>query len=497
MSVGGKILFAVSCHARQGWLRYAPYCRPLALLLCLLVISRFASAALICSTPGKDGPGAPSGVVNTYYPATASVSAGATSISLGASSGAATAITSGDLLLVIQMQDADINTSNNSNYGSGSGTGAGYTALNQAGLYEFVKANNAVGTGGGTVTLAAGLVNNYRSRAATTSNGQSTFQVVRVPQYTTATVSGTLSAASWDGAKGGIVAIDVAGALTISGTVEADGKGFRGGWGESSATTGPDIDYRTLDTVLGNGTKGEGIAGSPTRMNASFNTNTPTLATSGTTANLGYPDGANTNATKGRGAPGNAGGGGTDGNTANDENAGGGGGGNYAAGGKGGNSWSSNLTVGGEGGAAVPVSNNRIVMGGGGGAGTTNNGTADFLNTYTNPAGNPVPSLAAHAAVAPPVAASSYFGHSPLPDQVPSTPAAAPAITWKTTPPAAAAPAVRSLWRPSSAALPRSTSAAATAATPGAYIAPTMPTGTAPVVAAAVASLPTRRQGSF
>lgn len=346
-----------------------------------------ASAATVCSTPGKDGPGTPSGVVNTYFPGSASVSPGAMSITLGSSSGASTAIAAGDLLLVIQMQDADINTANTSNYGSGSGTGAGYTSQNQTGLYEFVKATNAVGTGGGTVNLATGLFNSYRSRAATATNGQSTFQVIRVPQYTTATVSGTLSAFPWNGSRGGIVAIDVAGALTISGTVEADGKGFRGGWGEASNTTGPDTDYRTLATVLGNGGKGEGTAGTPNKMNqpASFNA-APAQVSTGTS--LGYPNGANTNASKGRGAPGNAGGGGTDGNTNNDENSGGGGGGNYGAGGKGGNSWSSNLPVGGEGGAAAAIAYNRIVLGGGGGAGTSNDSTADIITTYTNPAGN-------------------------------------------------------------------------------------------------------------
>jgi uncharacterized repeat protein (TIGR01451 family) len=328
-------------------------------------------------------------VVNTYYPGTASVSAGATSIALGTSSGAATAIASGDLLLVIQMQDADINSSNNSSYGSGAGTGAGYTNLNQAGLYEFVQATNAVPIGGGTVALATGLSRSYRNRTATAVNGQSTFQVVRVPQYVTATVSGTLDAAPWNGATGGIVAVDVAGALTINGTVEADGKGFRGGWGEVGTTGGGlNTDFVTLDSSLANGTKGEGIAGTPTRMDqpSGFN-GVPAEVTTGYSP--GYPNGTNANATKARGAPGNAGGGGTDGdsNGTNDENSGGGGGGNYSAGGQGGNSWNNNLPVGGEGGAAVPVSNSRIVMGGGGGSGTTNNGTGDTA-TYTSPAGN-------------------------------------------------------------------------------------------------------------
>src|SRR6185503_9290105 len=64
---------------------------------------------------------------NTYYPANqATVNAGATSISLGAVNYGSTAITTGDILLIIQMQGAQLNATNNSNYGANSGTGSGY-----------------------------------------------------------------------------------------------------------------------------------------------------------------------------------------------------------------------------------------------------------------------------------------------------------------------------------------------------------------------------------
>ena len=376
-----NIRLGVSRLGRQGWLRFRPYCRPLILALCLLAFSRPAFSAPFCATPGNDGAGFPSGVINTYYPGTSSASAGATSISVGPPS-PGTPIAAGDLLLVIQMQDADINTSNDSSYG-GSSSGSGYTSLNQAGLYEYVIASSFSSS---SVTITSGLVNSYRSRAASGTNGQSTFQVIRVPQYSTATVIGEVSALAWNGTVGGVLAMDVAGTLTINGTITANGAGFRGGWGESANTTGPFTDYRTRATILGNGMKGEGIAGSPNRMNQPSDFNgAPNQVTSGTS--LGYPDGANTDASKGRGAPGNAGGGGTDGNTANDQNSGGGGGGNFAAGAKGGNSWNSNLPVGGEGGSGVSgLAFNRVVMGGGGGAGTTNNGTADNA-TYFTPAG--------------------------------------------------------------------------------------------------------------
>jgi len=335
-----------------------------------------------CATPGNDGTGPPSGVINTYYPGTASVSAGATSIPVGSPLGSGPAIAAGDLLLIIQMQDADINYSNNSSYGSGSGTGRGSTNLNQTGYYEFARASGAVA--GGFVGITSGLTYSYRNRAASGTNGQSRYQVIRVPQYSSATVSGTVSALNWNGSVGGVVAMDVAGTLTINGTVTADGAGFRGGYGRSiNGGTGANTDYRTSYTNGANGSKGEGIAGTPYYMNrpATFD-GAPVQVTGGS----GYPDGTNSNASYARGAPGNAGGGGTDADAANnDENTGGGGGGNYAAGAKGGNSWSTNLTTGGEGGDGVTgLAFNRIVMGGGGGAGTSNNGTADN-STYLPP----------------------------------------------------------------------------------------------------------------
>ena len=67
-----------------------------------------------CVTPGIDGPNAAlTGVVNSYYPATVSAAAGATTITVGARIPAGSpAIAPGDLLLVIPMQDADINPGN-------------------------------------------------------------------------------------------------------------------------------------------------------------------------------------------------------------------------------------------------------------------------------------------------------------------------------------------------------------------------------------------------
>ena len=155
-----------------------------------------------------------SSVLNTYYPGSASVTAGATSITVGAATGGPggvpSAIAAGNLLLVIQMQDASINDANTIAYGNGS-TGQGFTALNSAGAYEFVTAQSAVGTGGGSITISGagsggGLVFPYHSAAASANAGQSTYQVIVVPQYTTASFSAATppTALAWNGSTGGV-----------------------------------------------------------------------------------------------------------------------------------------------------------------------------------------------------------------------------------------------------------------------------------------------------
>ncbi|HEX8745779.1 MAG TPA: hypothetical protein VF717_01180 [Pyrinomonadaceae bacterium] len=343
------------------------------LVLCLVAFGAAEASAQTCATPGKDGAGGSlSGVVNTYYPGNASASAGATSITLGAPAGAATTITTGDLLLVIQMQDAQINDNNNSSYGDGvtSDPGSGSSAVNQSGLYEYVVATSNAGS---TVSIRGagtnnGLVNAYATATATNSRGQRRFQVVRVPQYLSATLTSGLTAMPWNGRTGGILAIDVSGALNLgSASVSVDGMGFRGGGARQLAgdTGCANTDYRNTTANTCHGIKGEGIAGTPRYV---YDPSTLSVLD---TAVEGYPNGATA-----RGAPGNAGGGGTDGNpSVNDQNSGGGGGGNGGAGGMGGNTWSSNLARGGFGGDDFAAAANRLIMGGGGGAGARNNST--------------------------------------------------------------------------------------------------------------------------
>lgn len=331
------------------------------------------TAPLCANPPGSGFTTLAGGVVNTYYPGTTTASAGAVSIEVGTPRGASTPIAAGDLLLVMQMQDAAINYTNTGSYGDGMAgdPGSGATNYNNAGRYEFVVAKGPVS--GGAVPVegtgpGGGLLYTYTNANATTTQGQRRFQVIRVPQYFDAAITGTITAAAWNGTTGGVVALDAAGTVTFSGgTIDTSTLGFRGGGGQAFGGQSGlnNTDYRTLSTQNPNGNKAEGVAGSPDFI---YN-GSGTLVAGG-----GYPNGTATNASRARGAPGNAGGGGNDGRPSNnDQNSGGGGGGNGGAGGKGGNTWSSNLGVGGFGGAAFPHAPGRLAAGGGGGSGSRNN----------------------------------------------------------------------------------------------------------------------------
>lgn len=306
---------------------------------------------------------------NTYYSAGQStLSAGSTSFTIGSAKYGSNSIKTGDILLIIQMQGAQFSHKNNSFYGDSTGSGSGYynNANLLAGNMEYVVAANNVSLTGGTLKITNGLVNNYQNSAYGT-DGQYTYQIIRVPVYYDLKLTGTIYAPRWDGVKGGVIVLYATNDIDLNNqTVDASGRGFRGGGGRSlSGYNSPNTDYASVSTHNANGSKGEGIAGLPRYVNDSdavlFNTGVE-----------GYPTGSYA-----MGAPGNAGGGGTDGDpNGNDFNTGGGGGGNGGVGGKGGNAWSSAATTGGKPGAPfAQASTSRLVMGGGGGAGTSNNGT--------------------------------------------------------------------------------------------------------------------------
>jgi len=144
-------------------------------------------------------------IVNNYtHIMTSTVSAGARSFLVNSTAGFAV----GDVVLLLQSQ-------NGSN--------------GIAGTYEH---GTIASISGMNVTLEYALANTYYSGTfnATTSTSS---QLVRVPQYTAVTLSGSASIVpkAWDGYSGGIIAIKSIGTVTIgSGTsINASAKGYRTG----------------------------------------------------------------------------------------------------------------------------------------------------------------------------------------------------------------------------------------------------------------------------
>jgi uncharacterized repeat protein (TIGR01451 family) len=359
------------------------------------------------------------GVVNTYFrPALKRVAAGTDKIDIvaGAAKGMNQDIQPGDLLLIIQMQDASITSANNDTYGSSStdNQGSGQTNMGTTGLYEYATADSVVkyADGGTQLKLKRSLINSYVSSDITkdangaTTAGQKRFQVIRVPQYASVTVKGTLYASPWDGNVGGILAVDTFGKFDLNNQrMSANSVGFRGGFGLQNHGPNAIADYAKLTSIYttdasgrvkltlpsgapetipsganartaGSG-KGEGTAGTPRFISTQSEglvdpaTGAPTW-NGGSTDNIveGYPGGDT-----GRGAPANAGGAG------NFHNAGGGGGGNGGIGGQGGLSWSNGTVntdkdTGGRPGYLSSTYNPvpwQLIMGGGGGGGDANN----------------------------------------------------------------------------------------------------------------------------
>ena len=358
--------------------------------------------AQICGIPGMIGNIAVTTAVNTYFAGSGTPAAGTSAITLlgGATSlrGVAVNLVAGDLVLIMQMQD-------------NSGVFAGN--------YEYAVVTVG-GSFGATIQLASNLVNSYAQTLTPATGIVRTFQVIRVPQYSTATLSGTIDVLPWfvdpiSGAgTGGVFAVDVAGLLTSNGvTINANARGFRGGLGVNSSSNrvggNPlDNDYACTSGTLNGSYKGEGTAGIPKRV-LGFNTGgTAGVATTYDAAGELYTVAANRGfvaGSCGRGAQGNSGGGGNDGvppTNTNGQNSGGGGGGNVGVGGIGGNSWNSNdpnsatlnqtppaptgfggWAAGGRGGLALaPSLTTKIYLGGGGGAGSANNASADAITTF-------------------------------------------------------------------------------------------------------------------
>jgi len=321
-------------------------------------------------------------ILNTFYPVASNLllSTGSTSIQLESvpqvdqfgNSYGSTPISPGDVILIIQMQGATFNSSNSSLYGNNSNSSgpdnlgaSGAINTSNVGIYEFVIAQNSVPLTGGTLQISGtcsngGILHNYISADASSTNGQGRFQVVRIPRFENLTLQQNITTTAWNGTVGGIVAFFVQGNLNFNGyQILADGKGFRGGYQEVRPSGNNVTTIATTDIMLSSG-KGEGICGTPR-----FLWNGQNQVDNGATW-IGYPGG-----NYGRGAPGNAGGGG------NTHNAGGGGGGGCGSGGVAGNGIAGSGTAawpnGGRPGSGLNLSFEQLLFGGGGGGGDANN----------------------------------------------------------------------------------------------------------------------------
>src|SRR5512145_1615272 len=100
------------------------------------------------------------------------------------------------------MQGADINSTNTGAYGDGTvgDPATGITSGVGVGQYEYVVATSDAS--GGSVSISSGLVYSYSTAnypVGAGNQGQRRFQVIRVPQYSSATIAGTVTSLPWNG----------------------------------------------------------------------------------------------------------------------------------------------------------------------------------------------------------------------------------------------------------------------------------------------------------
>ena len=234
----------------------------------------------------------------------------------------------GDTIVIIQMKGAVIDSSNTPNFGD-------IVNYRSAGNYEF---NYILRKNGNQIIFKNKMLAGYNIP-------DGNVQLIRVPYYKTDVIINTpLTAANWDGFKGGVLVLNVAGNIRLNAAIDVSGKGFRGGIGMNRKTPvlTCGVNIYTGPASAAAAQKGESIV---------------TLS-----ENINY----------GRGAPASGGGGGQG------ENSGGGGGGNGGVGGYGGYQ-QYNCTNGifdnrGVGGRPMDYSGTqRAFLGSGGGAGDSNN----------------------------------------------------------------------------------------------------------------------------
>ncbi|MBX9853603.1 MAG: hypothetical protein K2X86_17810, partial [Cytophagaceae bacterium] len=155
-----------------------------------------------------------SGIVNDYREVTnistgGTCASGSTTITIV---GTTTPFNTGDRVMIMQMKGADLD--HNSTDPLVFGT---VTALNNAGKYEFLTVISKTAT---TIDV------NPLKETYTISER---IQLIRVPVYANANVTGVLTGQAWNGTTGGVLSVEVTGTLTIGANITMDGLGFLGG----------------------------------------------------------------------------------------------------------------------------------------------------------------------------------------------------------------------------------------------------------------------------
>jgi hypothetical protein len=143
-------------------------------------------------------------IINSYTDLISDASVGATTIYVRDSSG----FQAGNEILIITSQIYR------------------QTTVDNLGLYEF--ATIAEVPTSAQIILSGGLSRTYLSDANGNKSNNTKTQIVKVPQYGTLNVSGTITAKQWDGYSGGVIAF-MAKDLVGSGSISVKGKGYRGG----------------------------------------------------------------------------------------------------------------------------------------------------------------------------------------------------------------------------------------------------------------------------
>jgi gliding motility-associated-like protein len=205
-------------------------------------------------------------VVNEYTTLTASAFVGATTLTVGNSSlnangRFASNLVPGDMIMIMHMQGIDM-------YNPIGIADTAYGRINNyffCGNYEFCQVLTVPNAT--TITIDCGLSKDYFL-----NGGVIKAQVVRVPRYTSLTVNAgaSLVCDDWNGTIGGVLMVEVDGNVVVNGSIDATGRGYRGGvlGADNNTSFGVADVQSTLDTKGAD--KGEGVAGYQNEYNTTY-----------------------------------------------------------------------------------------------------------------------------------------------------------------------------------------------------------------------------------